>query len=99
VATIARDTGHRIAGMLLHHFACNSGHEPRKDPDTRSGSTSTPKPAASPTAAVNQTTTGTITGDEIWRGELLITGDVVVGSRSTLTIEPGTTCAFYRATG
>ncbi|MCJ7620943.1 MAG: right-handed parallel beta-helix repeat-containing protein [Anaerolineae bacterium] len=52
----------------------------------------TSAPASSPTPApiVNQTTHGRITGDEIWRGEIHVIGDVIVEEGATLTIEPGT---------
>lgn len=43
---------------------------------------------------VNRTTTGRMPGDETWRGELLITGDVEIPPGVTLTIEPGTTVRF-----
>jgi hypothetical protein len=43
---------------------------------------------------VNRTTTGRMPCDEIWRGELLITGDVEIPPGVTLTIEPGTTIRF-----
>ena len=37
------------------------------------------------------TTSGTLTDDETWSGDILITGDVTVPSGITLTVEPGTT--------
>jgi hypothetical protein len=40
---------------------------------------------------VNLTTHGYISQDEIWRGEMHVTGDIVVNRGVTLTIEPGTT--------
>ena len=40
---------------------------------------------------VNRTTHGYIRQDEIWRGEMHVTGDIVVNEGVTLTIEPGTT--------
>jgi parallel beta-helix repeat protein len=45
-------------------------------------------------AIVNRTTSGQITQDEIWRGNILITGDVTIPEGVTLTIEPGTTVRF-----
>ncbi|TAK12891.1 MAG: right-handed parallel beta-helix repeat-containing protein [Anaerolineae bacterium] len=39
---------------------------------------------------VNATTSGLIPGDEIWRGEVILTGDITVMEGVTLTIEPGT---------
>lgn len=40
--------------------------------------------------SVNRTTYGKITENEIWRGEIRITGDIEVVSGATLIIEPGT---------
>jgi hypothetical protein len=40
------------------------------------------------------TRTGSIIGDEIWRGTIDVTGDISVGSGSTLTIDPGTIVRF-----
>jgi hypothetical protein len=39
---------------------------------------------------VNRTTHGAIERDEIWRGEIRVTGDIFVEEGVTLTIEPGT---------
>lgn len=53
--------------------------------------TPTPRPLTpTPSPIVNQTTHGRIRWDEIWRGEVHITGDIVVEQGATLTIEPGT---------
>jgi hypothetical protein len=35
-----------------------------------------------------------MTEDEIWRGEILLTGDVEIPQGVTLTIEPGTIIRF-----
>jgi hypothetical protein len=43
---------------------------------------------------VNRTRTGRMPADEIWRGDLLITGDVEIPPGVTLTIEPGSTIRF-----
>jgi hypothetical protein len=40
------------------------------------------------------TTSGQLTADETWTGEVLLTGDVTVPSGLTLTIEPGTSVKF-----
>ena len=40
--------------------------------------------------SVNVTTTGTIARDEIWRGEIHLTGDIAMANGAVLTIEPGT---------
>ena len=40
------------------------------------------------------TTSGTLTKDEIWTGEILITGDVVIPEGITLTVLPGTFITF-----
>ncbi|MHB9156035.1 MAG: right-handed parallel beta-helix repeat-containing protein, partial [Endomicrobiales bacterium] len=37
---------------------------------------------------------GTISRDEIWSGEILVTGDVVVAPKATLTLLPGTVVLF-----
>lgn len=50
----------------------------------------TPAPSA-PVALVNATTSGTVGADEIWRGEIHLTGDIFLAPGVTLTIEPGTT--------
>lgn len=42
------------------------------------------------TPVVNQTTHGYIQWDEIWRGTILIVGDIIVEQGAKLTIEPGT---------
>lgn len=47
-------------------------------------------PTFTPSPLVNQTTHGHIVRDEIWRGEIHITGDIFVDESVTLTIEPGT---------
>lgn len=55
--------------------------------------TVTPIPSsATPTPGprVNATTSGTIARDEIWRGEIHLTGDITMANGATLTIEPGT---------
>jgi parallel beta-helix repeat protein len=46
---------------------------------------------APPTPIVNQTSHGYIRADEIWQGEMHITGDIIVDQGVTLTIQPGTT--------
>ncbi|CAB1063893.1 hypothetical protein D1BOALGB6SA_8678, partial [Olavius sp. associated proteobacterium Delta 1] len=54
-------------------------------------------PTAQVTVTVDSslpTTTGLLTGDEAWSGEILLTGDVTVPAGVTLTIEPGTTARF-----
>ncbi|MCL7489845.1 MAG: right-handed parallel beta-helix repeat-containing protein, partial [Desulfobulbaceae bacterium] len=40
------------------------------------------------------TTTGALTDDETWSGEVVLTGDVTVPEGMTLTVEPGTTIRF-----
>lgn len=40
------------------------------------------------------TTSGTLTQDEMWTGEILITGDVVIPEGITLTVLPGTFITF-----
>ncbi len=40
------------------------------------------------------TTSGTLTQDETWTGEILITGDIVIPEGITLTVLPGTFIAF-----
>jgi hypothetical protein len=56
--------------------------------------TATSIPIPTPTPIVNRTLSGKITINEIWRGELTVTGDVIVTNGATLTIEPGTTIRF-----
>jgi len=43
---------------------------------------------------INKTTSGQMAEDEIWRGEILLTGDVEIPQGVTLTIEPRTTIRF-----
>jgi hypothetical protein len=50
-----------------------------------------PRPTATqPGPRVNYTTSGTISRDETWRGEIHITGDILMANGATLSIEPGT---------
>ena len=58
--------------------------------------TSLPISTTQPTSApkVDFTTTGTINEDEIWRGEIHLTGDINMANGATLTIEPGTIVYF-----
>jgi hypothetical protein len=71
-------------------------NQPTYDPIERTV-TATPKPTEippSPTADdrnVNLTTSGIIYEDEVWRGEIHLTGDITFHEGATLTIEPGTT--------
>jgi len=44
--------------------------------------------------SVSMTSSGTLTTDEVWSGTVNITGDVIVPSGITLTIQPGTTVRF-----
>lgn len=43
---------------------------------------------------VKATTTGAVDSNETWRGEILVTGDVLIPEGVTLTIDPGTTVRF-----
>ena len=45
-------------------------------------------------AVINHTTSGRLEEDEIWRGDILITGDIFIPHGVTLTIESGTTVRF-----
>ena len=66
--------------------------------------TSSPTLPASPTPVeteapgispnINKTTSGRMMEDEVWRGDILITGDVQVPQEVTLTVEPGATIRF-----
>jgi hypothetical protein len=50
-----------------------------------------PRPTATqPSLRVNYTTSGIISQDETWRGEIHITGDIQIANGATLSIEPGT---------
>lgn len=53
---------------------------------------------ASPVAASNETTSGTITGTEYWQGNHVLTGDVVISSGAKLVIEPSTNVIFPNGT-
>ncbi|NWG08685.1 MAG: right-handed parallel beta-helix repeat-containing protein [Chloroflexi bacterium] len=62
--------------------------------------TSTAEPTATSTAVptktpiINRTTQGTLERNETWKGEILITGDIVIPRGITLTIKPGTIIRF-----
>lgn len=56
---------------------------------TESPPTPTPDPRK-----VNYTTSGMISEDEVWRGEIHLTGDITFENDAVLTIEPGTTVFF-----
>jgi len=45
-------------------------------------------------ARSSATTSGRLTQDETWSGNLLLTGDVEIPPRITLTVQPGTTVRF-----
>ena len=53
---------------------------------------------ASPVAASNETTSGTITGTEYWQGNHVLTGDVVISSGAKLVIQPSTNVVFPNGT-
>ena len=53
---------------------------------------------ATPVVAANDTTSGTISGTEVWQGSHDLTGDVVVSSGAKLIIQPGTTVTFPNGT-
>ena len=53
---------------------------------------------ASPVAASNETTSGTITGTEYWQGNHVLTGDVVISSGAKLVIQPNTNVIFPNGT-
>jgi len=42
----------------------------------------------------NTTRSGNINSDELWRGTITITGDVIIHDQATVTIEPGTVVRF-----
>lgn len=48
--------------------------------------------------ASNETTSGTITGTEIWQGGHTLTGDVEIAPGAKLIIQPGTTVTFLNGT-
>lgn len=65
--------------------------EPAEPPSTTTETTEPgQKTATSTTLIVNRTTHGRIRWDETWRGEIRITGDIIVEEGFTLTIEPDT---------
>ena len=52
-----------------------------------------------PTAvAANETTSGTITGTEVWSGSHTLTGSVIVGTGANLIVQPGTTVTMPNGT-
>ena len=74
--------------------ACTTTNESPTPAETPSATTETTDQGqvttSSPTPIVNRTTHGRIQWDETWRGEIHITGDIIVEEGFTLTIEPGT---------
>ena len=62
-------------------------------------STMTALMTLTPTAAAsNETTSGVITGTEIWQGGHTLTGDVEIAPGAKLIIQPGTTVTFQNGT-
>lgn len=56
-------------------------------------------PEAMPTVvASNETTSGTITGTEVWQGGHILSGDVEIAPGAKLIIQPGTTVTFPNGT-
>jgi len=53
---------------------------------------------AYPVMASNETTSGSITGTEVWSGQHQLTGDVTVSPGAKLIIEPGSTISFPNGT-
>ena len=62
-----------------------------------SGCFGTPPPAS--VVAVPSETVGILPGETTWRGEILMTGDVLIPAGSSLTILPGTTVRIRAAEG
>ncbi len=60
-------------------------------PTAGAGLIMAPPTKAHPRTVINQTSHGYIHTDEIWQGEVHITGDIIVDQGVTLTIQPGTT--------
>jgi parallel beta-helix repeat protein len=80
---------------MLSVMACDSVSEVTEKPelpDFEPDPMDTQAPSVSQVS--NQTTSGRMMEDEIWQGEILITGDVEVPAGVTLTIEPGTVIRF-----
>ncbi len=88
-----------IAVMLV---ACVVGEEaaPPPVPTIADSLTPTSEPippatqASSIPSTTNKTTSGRMSEDETWHGEILITGDIEIPQGVILTIEPGTTIRF-----
>jgi hypothetical protein len=72
---------------LLIADGCSTG-------DTESSSSNSAAVSASPVVRADTTRSGRIVGDEIWRGTITVTGDIIIGAGTSLTIEPGTTVKF-----
>ncbi len=75
-----------VLALVSGLTACGGGDE-TAPPEPEGG-------APDVSAGVEVTTSGEMTGDEVWRGDVLITGDVHVQAGVTLTIEPGTVVRF-----
>jgi len=85
--------------ILILCSSCNGASPPAPatiestpNPPPTSRPTLAPTIEASPTPGIktNATTSGRVTEDEIWEGEISITGDIFLDSGVTLTIMPGT---------
>jgi parallel beta-helix repeat protein len=77
--------------VMIALAACSTG-EATSVPEPSAAPPTAAPPSATPTTEplVNATMTGTITRDEIWRGEIHLTGDITMTNGAVLTIEPGT---------
>lgn len=88
--------------LVIVLIACDGGKEAMPTPTLAGSLALTSAPAASPVATrapsippnTNRTTSGRMAENEIWRGDVLLTGDVEIPQGVTLTIEPGTTIRF-----
>jgi hypothetical protein len=79
--------------VLLSLIACTitEAPQPQLQPaiPNKPSTAPPPQPPKQP-VILNKTTHGRIRWNEIWRGEVHITGDIIVERGFTLTIEPGT---------
>jgi len=81
--------------LFLSVMACDGKSEDTQQPESP-GIEAPPKEtqAVSVPQETNQTTSGRMAENEIWTGEILITGDVEIPAGVTLTIESGTVIRF-----
>jgi parallel beta-helix repeat protein len=92
-----------ILVFLITIILCSCGRSETerlvsKDDDLQPVTTTSPfgesKPDENIPISTTITTSGSVEQDEIWQGDILITGDILIPPGITVTVEPGTTIRF-----